>query len=465
MSHGDCPKATSKLNHDRAVILLIDFELQKICRKLYPVIGGRAVALWNSYLISGNSQLQQETEALIRMFAARYLPSPISGNSILLNLPKTPLHRNGIFLGNILYDGRVRSQLYLTEENLRKHVGIFSITGSGKTNTAQLVALGLLRKHIPFLVVDWKRSYRSLKAHKEGGDVKVYSIGRMGDNRIDWNPLRPPPGIPIQTWISIVAETLESSHVAGQGVADVFVDLFDTLLERSGFYEKKTCEIPNFHEAKNELERTRYSGRRSLWRDSCLRILRTFTFGPSAESFNSKKPVKIEELLRQSVIIEMDQELPKPLRIFFNQLIIRWVHLHRLSQGETDALRHVLILEEVHNIFQKQSFDRSSADNLEVLVREIRSFGEGLVFITQHPSLLPIHILGNSNTLIFLNLQHEDDVNAARKSLFLSHEESMYLGQLQVGEGIVKIAGQMQPCHVKFKQVDLGTTNMANDHQ
>ena len=63
------------------------------------------------------------------------------------------------------------------------------------------------------------------------------------------------------------------------------------------------------------------------------------------------------------------------------------------------------------------------ADSLESLFREIRSFGEGLVYITQHPSLTPIYLTGNSNTLIILGLQNEDDVTAAKKALFLQRDE------------------------------------------
>jgi DNA helicase HerA-like ATPase len=46
-------------------------------------------------------------------------------------------------------------------------------------------------------------------------------------------------------------------------------------------------------------------------------------------------------------------------------------------------------------------------------VREIRSFGQGLVFISQHPSLMPIFVLGNCNTLIMLGLSHESDMGYA----------------------------------------------------
>ncbi len=194
-------------------------------------------------------------------------------------------------------------------------------------------------------------------------------------------------------------------------------------------------------------------GRRMLWQDSCLRILRTFTFGPAAESFNIRDPIRLETLLKQPVIIELDMELPKPLRVFFTEILLRWVHLYRLSQGETGQLRHVMFLEEVHNLFPRSLIERQASNSLETVFREIRGFGEGLVHITQHPSLLPIYILGNSNTQIYLGLQHEDDIQTARRSLFLDRGDEVYLDRLQVGEGIVKIKGRVDPCFVRFPLV------------
>ena len=76
-----------------------------------------------------------------------------------------------------------------------------------------------------------------------------------------------------------------------------------------------------------------------LWQDSCSRILKTFTFGPPAGAFNARNPIKLEELLERPVVIELDQELPKPLRAFIAEVVLRWIHLYRLGQGEADHNR------------------------------------------------------------------------------------------------------------------------------
>ena len=302
------------------------------------------------------------------------------------------------------------------------------------------------------MVIDWKRSYRSLLNDPAMSALNVFTVGRKARPLL-WNPLRPPPGVHPQTWIQILAEVLEKTHISGQGVADVLIEHVDKEFEARGFYQadNEALPYPNFYDLRNRVERVRYTGRRALWRDSCLRILRTFTFGPTAEAFNARQPIHLEHLLKGSVVLELDMELPKTVRSFLADVILRWIHLYRLGQGETVRLRHVLVLEEAHNIFTHPNETGNSS--LENVYREIRSFGQSLISITQHCYRLPIFLLGNTGILICMQLTHEADIRSAAQALFLKRGEEVYLDWLKVGEGIVKIKGNVNACHVRFPKV------------
>ena len=432
-----------------------DQDLKTICKKLKPMLGNRANALWLSYATADTPTAKLEAEALINLLANQYFGASVGGEPILLPPPSPEAAAGEFLLGQICYGRNATRPLYLRRENFIKHIGIYSITGGGKTNVAQLMLLGLLQKDIPFLVVDWKRSYHTLRSqpNEKAKNIEVYSVGRKGHLPFHWNPLRGPPGVHPKTWISTVAEALEKSHISGPGVADVLIEALDKKFEDFGFYDGKVDQYPNFFDVAEELDRVQFKGRRMLWQDSCLRIVRTFTFGPASGAFNARHPLKLEELLDKPVIIELDQELPKPLRVFLSDLLLRWIHLYRLGQGETDQLRHVTFLEEVHNLFPRSNTEHQSTNSLENVFREIRGFGEGLVSITQHPSLIPVYLMGNSNTLIILGLQHEEDIRSARCALFLDQSEETFLDQLRVGEGIVKIKGRTNPCLVRFPRV------------
>lgn len=425
--------------------------IEDICRKLKPMIGEKADELWYSWLAS-DWQERKDLEIEIEMIAEKVLKhGPLENRAILLPPPEKEDARGDFILGKVIYRDNKLFPLCLKEEDFIKQVGIFSITGGGKTNTAMLLALQLLKKKIPFMVIDWKRQWRSMLSlddFPELKNVEVYTVGRDVMPFL-WNPFRPPPGVDYKTWISVIIECLEKSHLAGLGVGDFFIRIYEKL-----FAELKDVNYyPNFHDGLHELEKIKVGGREFLWWQSTKRIMKSACFGPASKSFNARKPIRLEELLGKPVILELDQEMPKPLRIFFMEIILRWIHLYRLSLGESEKLTHCLFLEEIHNLFQKAKYEKDRIDSLENIYREIRSFGQGIVSITQHPSLLPIYVLGNSHTLIFLALQHQDDIEAARKAMFLPRDDEAYLNMLKTGQGIVKIMERINPCLAQFLYV------------
>ena len=440
-------------------------EIRELCRKLKPVLGTRADNLWYFYLAQ-DERGKRSFEQDIQIIAEKALrKEPLKNSQILLNPPSFEKSVGLFHLGDIYYNNKKLYPLNLNPSDFAKQVGIFSITGEGKTNTAMSLALQLLKYRIPFLVIDWKRSWRDLLSY-EGEtpgidikadkpftlkDVQVYTIGRDVAPFL-WNPFRAPPNTDPFMWVSTIAEVLEKSHVSGAGVASLFNKIYGSIFKK---LESHPDFHPNFYDGLQSLDKMKVYAREFMWKQTALRIFSSFTSGNVSKSFNSRTPIKLEEILEKPVILELDMEMPKPLRVFFSEIILRWIHLYRLGQGENDKLRHVFFLEEVHNLFPKTRIERETFSSLENVYRELRAFGQGLVSITQHPSLLPIYLLGNCHTLIFLGLQHEEDIRSAKKSLFLRPDEEEYLAQLEVGEAITRIKNRVEPCLVKVPFVDI----------
>jgi hypothetical protein len=426
-------------------------DIEGLCRKLKPILGTKADELWYMWL-AADLQERKELEIEIELIAEKVLKhGPLQDRVILLPPPSEENAEGTFLLGEAVYRDKKLFSVYLNKEDFIKQIGIFSITGGGKTNTGMLLALQLIKKRIPIMVIDWKRQWRSILSLAEPLDLKgieVYTIGRDVIPFL-WNPFRPPPNVDYKSWLSVIVECLEKSHLGGLGVGDFIFRIYEKLFKE----EKGENFYPNFYDGMHELENIKVGGREFLWWQSTKRIMKSFCFGPSSKSFNARNPIKLEELFEKPVILELDQEMPKPLRIFFMELVLRFIHLYRLSQGESEELRHVLFLEEIHNLFQRNRYEKDKIDSLENVYREIRAFGQGLVSITQHCSLLPTHILGNAHTLIFLPQQHQEDIEAARKATFLPREEEIYFNMLKTGQGIVKIMERVNPCLVQFLYV------------
>ncbi|MCG8338831.1 MAG: hypothetical protein MJE63_30350 [Proteobacteria bacterium] len=422
-------------------------ETETLCKKLKPILGAQADALWHMYLAE-EEQNKRKVAQDIEIIAEKYLKeAPLENPQILLEPPGEAESKGPYLLGNIVYNKKKLHSLYLRQQDFLKQIGIFAITGEGKTNLAYLLAMQLARDKVPFMVIDWKRSWRNLlsikKQHPELKNIRVVTVGRDTLPFL-WNVFRAPPGTDRDALIGTISDVLERSHLSGPGVAYYFNKIYSKL-----FKGLPKNFFPNFYDGIRELKKIKVFGREANWKQTAFRIFQSFTLGKASKTFNARNPIKIEELLNQAVILELDLEMPKPLRMFFSELILRWIHLYRLGQGETDKLRHVLFLEEVHNLFAKSAFYRQSNSGLENLYREIRGFGEGIVSITQHPSLLPVELLGNCHTQIFMGLQHASDVQAARMSLFLSPDEDPYFNILNVGECIVKVKNRIEPCLIK----------------
>lgn len=444
--------------------MMLDDEVRGLTRKLKPVIGKKAEELWIRYLAE-DDQGRRDLAHDIQLIAEKFLKG--NEKQILLEPPSFENAAGLFLLGDVRYNGKTISPLSLNPEDLIKQVGIFSITGEGKTNAAMLLALQLMKFRIPFLVIDWKRTWRNLLSYKgkfpgmdfpsmksfQLEDIQVLTVGR-NVSEFAWNPFRAPPKADPIMWISTIAEVLEKSHISGLGVGALVNRIYSRKFKELKITSDSTF-FPNFYDGLHELESLYARERELKWKQTALRIFESFTIGSASKAFNARNPIRLENLLDKPVIIELDLELPKHLRTFVTEIILRWIHLYRLGQGESERIRHNVFLEEVHNIFPTPKFGSETHSSLENVSREIRATGQGLTYITQHPSLLPVWLLGNCHTQIYLGLQHENDIRAAKQALFLRNEEQEYLNMLKVGEAIVKVKNRIEPCLVKIPLVVL----------
>ena len=77
----------------------------------------------------------------------------LAKQDILLSPPFIQNASGKFLLGDVVYNNKKLHSLYLRPEDFIKQIGIFAITGEGKTNLAYLFALQLLRSKVPFIVV------------------------------------------------------------------------------------------------------------------------------------------------------------------------------------------------------------------------------------------------------------------------------------------------------------------------
>jgi DNA helicase HerA-like ATPase len=113
-----------------------EVRIKNLCKKLKPLLGKRADAIWTAYVTAETPRSKQEAEALIQLLAAQYLSANVADEPILLPPPSAEAAAGEFLLGTLRYGRTNLSPLYLRRENFIKHIGIFAITGGGKTNVS-----------------------------------------------------------------------------------------------------------------------------------------------------------------------------------------------------------------------------------------------------------------------------------------------------------------------------------------
>ena len=227
-------------------------EVESLFRKLRPVLGKQADALWLAYNTQTDPRSRAEIVGILYSLASRYLDETYD-RKLLLSLPEEEVIDGEYRLGKVVYGEKEYYPFGLREEEWLRHVGIFGTTGSGKTNCAFLLLWNLVRKGKPFLVFDWKRNYRDLLALDEFSGTKVYTIGR-DVCPLCFNPLIPPAGTNPRSWMKKLIEVMCHAYFLGEGVAFLLQKAIDRAYSDSGVYSGKAEEYPTFEDVLEILE-------------------------------------------------------------------------------------------------------------------------------------------------------------------------------------------------------------------
>ncbi len=127
-------------------------------------------------------------------------------------------------------------------------------------------------------------------------------------------------------------------------------------------------------------------------------------------------------------------------KTFFIEALLLWIHHYRMHEGKREEFKHAIIIEEAHHILLKKKQQAEGGEAItDVVLREIRELGESIILIDQHPSLISVPALGNTNITIGMNLKHGADVSALVNAMLLTKDQYHYLGMIEVGKAIVKI--------------------------
>ncbi len=427
-------------------------EFKSLLAKLRPVIGELADAFWLATLLDPSQE--KDMHAVAQAMAAELLNESYIGRHILLEPPPKETAKGEYPLGIITYADKPVCAFGLRESDLPQHVLILGRSGAGKTNVGYILVWNLLRARKPFLVLDWRKNYRHFLNRAEGKDILLFSLGE--EESLSFNPLDPPPNL-IQSQreaymrdiISIICTTYLPGHqlLSTRGVEYLFLKALAEIEEE---------EPLTFNDIRRYVENYKAHSREIDWKVSAVNVLFKLTTGPIGRLTNCLGIISLSDILNKPVILELDSLGSETDRSLFTQTFLLWLYYYRLAEGKSQTSKHVLIVEEAHNLFLRRADNRQSVHDM--MLRQMRDLGQALVLLDQNPSLLSIPALGNTGVTICLNLKHGDDIEAAGKALTLPPENRDYIGKLPIGYAIVKVQDRWpSPFLVRFPQFQISS--------
>jgi DNA helicase HerA-like ATPase len=431
--------------------MISDEKIKEIVQMLEPVLGPQAKILWYKYLNSRTPQTKESWRRKISLLGEKFINQYENGVRLP---PPEPGETTGEYqLGTVIYPDRPYSIFGLKEDEFCKHIMITGMTGTGKT-TAAIQILKELRKHNKnFMVFDWQREYKKLKKLEEFNDLRVL---RVEKDSFKFNPLIPPKGTGVREWAAKLVDVINHAYLGSFGTEYILRDLLIRAYKHTKTLEGKE-EYPTFKLAKEYLKKNFFRGRMEWWNQTAMRILDNLTYeGGLGPVLNTEKKTNLKELLKSDLIIELDA-LSNDDKKFLTEALLLWIYEFRKNQGETQEFRHVILIEEAHNILSKKKEKTEGGETImESTLRMIRKFGESVIVIDQEPNKLSESIKANTNTKITFTLGNGKDIEDISRSIELTRDQRKYLDMLEVGHALVKVKGRIEkPIMVYFPRFEI----------
>lgn len=305
----------------------------------------------------------------------------------------------------------------LALKTLNRHGLIAGATGTGKTKTLQVISEALSDASIPVVLMDIKGDLSGIAAAGSTNDKITERCQKIGIEYkptgfpVDFLTLSNEKGARLRATVSefgpvLLSKILGLNDTQGGFVSMIFKYCDDSklpLLDLKDFI--KVLQYVS-DEGKAELEKT-YGKISTTSTGTILRkVIELQQQG--ADVFFGEKSFEVDDLMRISddgrgmisiVRVTDLQDKPKLFSTFMLQLLAE-LYATCPEEGDLDKPKLVLFIDEAHLIFQEAT--EVLLQQIETVVKLIRSKGIGIFFCTQNPMDVPAPVLAQ----LGLKVQH-----------------------------------------------------------
>lgn len=366
-----------------------------------------------------------------------------------------------ITLGSAMLDGETIKDAFVKVplKTMNRHGLIAGATGTGKTKTLQVLSENLSEQGIPVLLMDIKGDLSGL-AQPSPGHAKIDE--RHAKIGLPFNPKKFPveimslseqDGVRLRATVSefgpvLLSRILDLSDTQSGVVAVIFKYCDDNKLPILDLKDFKKVLQYATQEGKKEFEDA-YGRISSASTGAILRKVVEIE-QQGGDLFFGEKSFEVEDLVRTTrdgrgyinIIRLTDiQDKPKLFSTFMLSLLAE-IYETFPEQGDSGRPELIMFIDEAHLIFNEAS--KALLNQIESIVKLIRSKGIGLYFVTQNPTDVPEAVLSQ----LGLKVQHALRAFTAkdRKAIKLTaqnypdtdyYDTTEVLTSLGIGEALV----------------------------
>lgn len=368
-----------------------------------------------------------------------------------------------IYLGAGMLDGKVYSeaQVKIPLKTMNRHGLIAGATGTGKTKTLQIIAENLSDKGVPVLLMDIKGDLSGIAKESPGADF-IDSRHKLLDfpfqpsaTPVEILSLSEQEGIRLRATVSefgpvLLSRILDLSPAQMGVISILFKYCDDHQLPLLDLKDLKKIIRYSTEEGKEAIEKE-YGRISTASTGAILRKIVSLE-QQGAERFFGERSFDVEDLCRKTPegkafvnIIRLNdiQNRPKLFSTFMLSLLAE-VYSGFPEKGDVEKPELVIFIDEAHLIFDEAS--DALLDQIENIIKLIRSKGVGIYFVTQNPADVPEAVLGQ----LGLKIQHALRAFTAkdRKAIKLAAENypisefydtKNILTSLGIGEALVSV--------------------------
>jgi uncharacterized protein len=326
---------------------------------------------------------------------------------------------DSIILGGAMLDGEplANAQVKVPLKTMNRHGLIAGATGTGKTKSLQVISEQLSQRGVPVLLMDVKGDLSGIAMP---GEEKPFITERLSKIGLPFSPKGCPVellSISKQDGVRLRATVSEFGSVLLSRILDLNDTQEGVLAIIFKYCDDQHMPLLDLKDLKKVIQYVTGEGKAEI--ESDYGTISPATTGiilrkameleqQKADLFFGERSFEINDLLRRdkkgngyvNIIRLTDiQDRPKLFSTFMLCLLAE-VYNVMPERGDVDKPELVIFIDEAHLIFNEAT--KALLNEIETIVKLIRSKGVGVFFVTQNPMDVPNEVLAQ----LGLKIQH-----------------------------------------------------------